>query len=976
MTSRNLSFKLLIVLLCSILIANSIYCKSYNPFTKPRAKRLSSLPSTVSGRKVYGFGSNAAGQLGQENYYIPQAIDTFKGKNVSFVCAQQDDSGSNVRVFFVVSETTGESKLYGMGSSTNTLSSTVNYLLGLNTTSSFTVPQLIASYSVGIKSLACGTEHVIYLLNNGNSDLYGFGNNNYQQLGKGFDYLVAPTNLTIMDSVPTLKLAKVFAFGYSSFGIQISTNLLYGWGDNAFQKMGITDYIVQAPTLLGTSYYTTVQKVVGYSRSMFVLTTDGKLFAGGSNDEGVLGINGTSITQQATPVQVQLNGETVLDISVYKLGALASTNQNKVYFWGKNDMASFCTSTTSSYYPVQVSSALFSPSLSTTITQITTAYQHSVLLTSSGDVYVCGDNSEGQLGLNPWSSSVTGAVKSSTTVPSGKTASYILAVSSKNTFVLTTDNGVYSMGKISTTGDQVYYTSPTVLSTIASNVQFDHVYASNGVSFATEYLTGKTWAWGSNRSPYNFLNPNIYIDQQVPRAIPELNSYNVTGISIGYGTYSSKVQTTVFFMTNVSTLVLAMGSNSNGQMGLGTGTSTSNVTLIPRTIQYENGTIVIESVSCGAIHTIMKARRTTATTMSLFVMGGNSRGQIANVEKEAPIRLSTNTVVMAAAGPFHSTYVSYESKGGSGTTRTYFNRVYGTGDSTYGQLGFGALTASSSFREIGNVNSNSNSNSVGTFTNITTITNIITSADSTFIVTSVGVYVVGDNTYGQLGLDPNLNGSRITTPVLNPSIPITAVKIVISQPDGYYAGFLTASGAVYMFGLNDKGQLGLGHQNNVYTPTKVPIPNGELAIDVALGTEHSLIITGTKPCPGDCNYKGTCDPVTGFCTCEDSFTGFDCDLYNCVDPKCNGHGTCDTSIGICTCDDSYSGVSCERRKCPNDCNGNGLCSSEGVCQCFTGYTQKIDCATPDAGLKSFDAKSIVTLILIALSVVLLFTNRN
>ena len=126
-----MSFKLLIVLLCSILIANSIYCKSYNPFTKPRAKRLSSLPSTVSGRKVYGFGSNAAGQLGQENYYIPQAIDTFKGKNVSFVCAQQDDSGSNVRVFFVVSETTGESKLYGMGSSTNTLSSTVNYLLGM-----------------------------------------------------------------------------------------------------------------------------------------------------------------------------------------------------------------------------------------------------------------------------------------------------------------------------------------------------------------------------------------------------------------------------------------------------------------------------------------------------------------------------------------------------------------------------------------------------------------------------------------------------------------------------------------------------------------------------------------------------------------------------------------------------------------------------------------------------------------------------
>jgi len=35
--------------------------------------------------------------------------------------------------------------------------------------------------------------------------------------------------------------------------------------------------------------------------------------------------------------------------------------------------------------------------------------------------------------------------------------------------------------------------------------------------------------------------------------------------------------------------------------------------------------------------------------------------------------------------------------------------------------------------------------------------------------------------------------------------------------------------------------------------------------------------------------------------------------------------------------DGFKGLSCERHECLNDCNGNGVCSVEGKCECKDGF---------------------------------------
>lgn len=44
--------------------------------------------------------------------------------------------------------------------------------------------------------------------------------------------------------------------------------------------------------------------------------------------------------------------------------------------------------------------------------------------------------------------------------------------------------------------------------------------------------------------------------------------------------------------------------------------------------------------------------------------------------------------------------------------------------------------------------------------------------------------------------------------------------------------------------INLLGQLGLNHTMDVFVPTKLPIPENKMVIDIAAGKEHSLILIG------------------------------------------------------------------------------------------------------------------------------------
>ncbi|MFA4986437.1 MAG: hypothetical protein WC712_07635 [Candidatus Brocadiia bacterium] len=99
------------------------------------------------------------------------------------------------------------------------------------------------------------------------------------------------------------------------------------------------------------------------------------------------------------------------------------------------------------------------------------------------------------------------------------------------------------------------------------------------------------------------------------------------------------------------------------------------------------------------------------------------------------------------------------------------------------------------------------------------------------------VYIWGYNQYGTLGLG---NSSNKNTPQL-----VTALssKTVIAVAAGcYFSLALCSDGAVYGWGSNDSGQLGLGYRSNEYSPRLISAVSDKGAIALVPGDSFALVL--------------------------------------------------------------------------------------------------------------------------------------
>uniref|UniRef100_K3WGV0 BTB domain-containing protein n=1 Tax=Globisporangium ultimum (strain ATCC 200006 / CBS 805.95 / DAOM BR144) TaxID=431595 RepID=K3WGV0_GLOUD len=107
-------------------------------------------------------------------------------------------------------------------------------------------------------------------------------------------------------------------------------------------------------------------------------------------------------------------------------------------------------------------------------------------------------------------------------------------------------------------------------------------------------------------------------------------------------------------------------------------------------------------------------------------------------------------------------------------------------------------------------------------------------------LSSGGLVAFGKNDHGQLGMDHGSGAvaepTRVTGALEHAVIPKLAC--------GYYHSVaVTEDGAVYTFGRNDYGQLGLGHTKNVATPTLVETLARVRIVQVACGCYHTLALS-------------------------------------------------------------------------------------------------------------------------------------
>ena len=95
----------------------------------------------------------------------------------------------------------------------------------------------------------------------------------------------------------------------------------------------------------------------------------------------------------------------------------------------------------------------------------------------------------------------------------------------------------------------------------------------------------------------------------------------------------------------------------------------------------------------------------------------------------------------------------------------------------------------------------------------------------------------GDNEHGQLGIGVAGADHPVAEPTLVPGVAFVAVSA-----GAYHTLALTSTGAVYAWGRNDSGQLGLadGLRADHATPVPVVLPAGVTFVAVAAGYDHSL----------------------------------------------------------------------------------------------------------------------------------------
>jgi alpha-tubulin suppressor-like RCC1 family protein len=239
--------------------------------------------------------------------------------------------------------------------------------------------------------------------------LYAFGFNTFGQLGNGTDngmYVPNPTPALVALPGPVTQVA---AGGSHSLALT-STGQLYAFGANFSGQLGNptnqrteeanpTPSLVTLPGATGPA----TQVAAGGEQSL-VVTSSGQLYAFGANFSGQLGnpTNNGKTLPNATPTLVTLPGATgpVAQVAAGAFFSLALTSTGQLYAFGDNSSGQLGNSTNNGNNNANPTPAQVNlPGANGPVTEIAAGYEHSLALTSTGQLYSFGDNRHGELGI-------------------------------------------------------------------------------------------------------------------------------------------------------------------------------------------------------------------------------------------------------------------------------------------------------------------------------------------------------------------------------------------------------------------------------------------------------------------------------------------------------------------------------------------------------------------------------------------------
>lgn len=225
---------------------------------------------------------------------------------------------------------------------------------------------------------------------------------------------------------------------------------------------------------------------------------------------------------------------------------------------------------------------------------------------------------------------------------------------------------------------------------------------------------------------------------------------------------------------------------------------------------------------------------------SLYTWGNNLSGELgigSNVSRNTPVLVSA----LPAGDPVVAVALGTNTGSGSEHTLALLSSgaVYSWGLNSYGQVGDGSTVNRNLPARVAALPGD--------------IVAVAAGAFHTVALTSGGVvYAWGDNRFGQLGLprDAFLSESRAVPDVV-PGLPSASEdRVVAIASGGYFNVALTETGAVYTWGHNRYGQVGAppastpdGYRSLPAVVSGLPDKNADPSVAIAAGRDHVLVLT-------------------------------------------------------------------------------------------------------------------------------------
>ncbi|WP_243310361.1 C10 family peptidase [Fundidesulfovibrio agrisoli] len=246
----------------------------------------------------------------------------------------------------------------------------------------------------GVVALAAGSMHSLALKSDGT--VWAWGRNNAGQLGTG-DLSDRPTPTQVaFTGLNGATITAIDASG-SNTSLAIDSNQnVWAWGQNDLGQLGNgsnTNSAVPGQVVSSQGGYVTGATTISAGQDHCLAHCGGKgLWAWGSNSDGQLGVPSASLASSNTAVKVpSISG--IRSVSSGKGYSLALKVDGMVWSWGGNQFGQLGLGNTTDQ-----SAPSLIPNLSN-VANVSANAQHSLALMLDGTVKAWGDNTYGQLGL-------------------------------------------------------------------------------------------------------------------------------------------------------------------------------------------------------------------------------------------------------------------------------------------------------------------------------------------------------------------------------------------------------------------------------------------------------------------------------------------------------------------------------------------------------------------------------------------------